>query len=113
MGGTTMTSVSATESLDGAPDTEVCHLRLYVAGHSPKSLKALGNLKRICEEHLHDRYQLEVVDLVANPRLAADDEIIAVPTLVRLQPGTTPRIIGDLSDAQSVLVGLQLQPKDR
>ena len=107
-----MTSVSAIEPFDGAPETEFCHLRLYVAGHSPKSLKALGNLKRICEEHLHDRYEIEVVDLVANPRLAAGDEIIAVPTLVRLLPEPMRKIIGDLSDTESVLVGLQLLPTD-
>ena len=108
-----MTALSAIEPLDGASETEHCHLRLYVAGHSPKSLKALGNIKRICEEHLPARYQLEVVDLIADPRLAAENEILAVPTLVRLPPGPMRKIIGDLSDAESVLVGLQLQPKDQ
>ncbi len=109
----TVTSVSAIEPLDRAPETELCHLRLYVAGHSPKSLKALGNIKRICEEHLHARYELEVVDLIADPRLAAENEILAVPTLVRLPPGPMRKIIGDLSDTESVLVGLQLEPKDQ
>jgi len=108
-----MTSLSAIEPHGESPETEVHHLRLYVAGHSPKSLKALGNLKRICEEHLHGRYELEVVDLVVDPRLAAEDEILAVPTLVRLPPGPMRKIIGDLSDTQSVLVGLQLPSKDQ
>jgi circadian clock protein KaiB len=91
---------------------EICHLRLYVAGQSPKSLTALSNLKRLCEEHLPDRYVIEVVDLAENPRLAAGDEIIAIPTLVRRLPGPMRRIIGDLSDPDRVIVGLQLMPQD-
>ncbi len=108
-----MTSVSAFEPVDGAADTELCHLRLYVAGHSPKSLKALMNLKRICEEHLHGRHELEVVDLLASPQLAAQNEIVALPTLVRLPPGPMCKIIGDLSNTESVLAGLGIPPEDR
>jgi circadian clock protein KaiB len=85
-------------------------LRLYVAGQSPKSLKAFDNLTRLCEEHLRDPYDIEIVDLVANPQLAAGDEIIAIPTLVRRQPSPMRKIIGDLSDVDRVLVGLQLRP---
>jgi circadian clock protein KaiB len=94
-------------------EAEVCHLRLYVAGQSPKSLKALANLKRLCAEHLGTRYEIEVVDLVEHPRLAAGDEIIAIPTLVRRLPEPIRKIIGDLSDSERVLVGLQLLPSGR
>jgi circadian clock protein KaiB len=85
-------------------------LRLYIAGQSPKSLTAFANLKKLCEEHLDARYEIEVVDLVEHPQLAAGDEIIAIPTLVRRLPAPMRRIIGDLSDADRVLVGLQLRP---
>jgi circadian clock protein KaiB len=88
------------------------HLRLYVAGQSPKSVRAVENLRRVCEEHLSGRYEIELVDLVENPHLARGDEIIAVPTLIRKLPEPIRRIIGDLSDAEKVLVGLQLS-KDR
>jgi circadian clock protein KaiB len=91
------------------PDPQHWHLRLYVAGQSPKSLKALGNLKRLCEEHLESRYDLEVVDLLEHPQLAAGDEIVAIPTLVRRLPAPMRQIIGDLSDTDRVLVGLQLR----
>ena len=73
-----------------------CHLRLYVAGQSPKSLRALANLKRLCDEHLDSEYELEVVDLLEHPRLAAGDEIVAIPTLVRRLPKPMRKIIGDL-----------------
>jgi circadian clock protein KaiB len=86
-------------------------LRLYVAGQSPKSLAALTNLKRICDEHLAGRYSIEVIDLMKNPRLARDDEIVAIPTLVRKLPEPLRRIIGDLSDTERALVGLQLRPR--
>lgn len=85
-------------------------LRLYTAGQSPKSLAALSNLKRICDEHLAGRYSIEVIDLMKNPRLAKDDEIIAIPTLVRKLPEPLRKIIGDLSDEERALVGLQLRP---
>jgi circadian clock protein KaiB len=94
----------------GAAEPEQWHLRLYVAGQSPKSLKAYANLIRMCEEHLEARYDVEIVDLVENPQLAAGDEIIAIPTLVRRLPAPMRKIIGDLSDSDRVLVGLQLRP---
>jgi circadian clock protein KaiB len=85
-------------------------LRLYVAGMTPKSLRAFSNLKRICEEYLEGRYEIEVIDLMESPQLAAGQEIVAVPTLVRALPRPITRIIGDLSDTERVLVGLQLTP---
>src|ERR1700682_4090726 len=90
-------------------------LRLYTAGQSPKSVAALDNLKHLCEEHLAGRYQIEVVDLLKNPRLAKDDQIVAIPTLVRQLPPPLRKIIGDLSDTDRALVGLQLRqrPRDR
>lgn len=91
-------------------DTGRWDLRLYTAGQSPKSLAALSNLKRICDEHLAGRYSIEVIDLLKNPRLAKDDEIIAIPTLVRKLPEPLRKIIGDLSDEERALVGLQLRP---
>ncbi len=93
-----------------AGDSEVYRLRLYVAGESPKSLEAFRNLKQLCETHLALRYEIEVVDLLENPRLARGDEIIAIPTLVRQLPAPMRKIIGDLSDTDRVLVGLQLRP---
>lgn len=99
-----------TTDLD-APDEDDWQLRLYVAGESAKSLAAFANLKRICEEHLSGRYEIEVVDLVENPRLARGDEIVAIPTLVRRLPNPLRKIIGDLSDTERVLVGLQLRPR--
>jgi circadian clock protein KaiB len=86
-------------------------LRLYTAGQSPKSLAALDNLKRVCEDHLAGRYQIEVIDLLKNPRLAKDDQIVAIPTLVRKLPDPMRKIIGDLSDTERTLVGLQLRQK--
>ncbi len=87
----------------------VLQLRLYVAGQTPKSLIALRNLKKICEEHLQGRYRLKVIDLVKNPQLAHDDQILAIPTLVRNLPTPIRKIIGDLSDTQRVLVGLDVR----
>jgi circadian clock protein KaiB len=86
------------------------NLRLYVAGQTPKSITALANLKKICEEHLVGRYQIEVVDLLEHPQLAAGDQILAVPTLVRRLPEPLKRIIGNLSNMERVLVGLDLRP---
>lgn len=86
-------------------------LRLYVAGHTPKSLEAFANLKKICEEHLHGRYEIEIVDLVENPKLAKADQIVALPTLVRKLPPPVRKIIGDLSDTERVLVGLDILPR--
>lgn len=85
-------------------------LRLYVAGQTPKSVTAFANLKRMCEEHMPGRYRIEVVDLVENPRLAVEDQIVAIPTLVRRLPPPMRKIIGDLSDSARTLVGLQLRP---
>jgi circadian clock protein KaiB len=89
--------------------TAVLELRLYVAGQTPKSLVALTNLKKICEQHLDGRYRLRVIDLVKTPQLAHDDQILAIPTLVRSLPTPIRKIIGDLSDAQRVLVGLDVR----
>ena len=86
-------------------------LRLYTAGQTPKSIAAFNNLKRICEEHMPGRYDIEVVDLMQNPRLAKEDQIVAVPTLVRKLPQPLRKIIGDLSDTERALVGLQLRPR--
>ena len=94
-----------------APQPEHWNLRLYVAGQSPKSLNAFANLKRMCEEHLPERYDIEIIDLIANPQLAASDEIVAIPTLVRRLPSPMRKIIGDLSAEYRVLVGRQLQPR--
>lgn len=85
-------------------------LRLYVVNQTPNSVRAVDNLKRICETYLPGRYEIEVIDLLEQPQLAAGDEIVAVPTLVRRLPEPIRRIIGDLSDTHRVLVGLQLLP---
>ena len=89
----------------------VFDLRLYVAGQTPKSVRAVENLRRVCDEHLSGRYRVEVIDLLVNPALARGDEIIAVPTLVRKLPEPIRKIIGDLSDTDRVLVGLQVRPE--
>ncbi len=96
-----------------AKDNETWQLRLYVAGQTVNCLRAFANLKRICEDNLAGRYQIEVVDLLENPRLAAGDEIVAIPTLVRKLPTPVRKIIGALSDTERVLVGLQLRPRSR
>jgi circadian clock protein KaiB len=85
-------------------------LRLYVAGQTPKSLTAFANLKRYCEEHLAGRYSIEVVDLLEHPQLAEGDQIVAIPTLVRKLPEPMKKIIGDLSNAERTLVGLDIKP---
>ena len=89
------------------------NLRLYVAGQTPKSLTAIANLKRICESHLAGRYTIEVIDLLVNPQLAAGDQILAVPTLVRRLPPPIKRVIGNLSDTERVLVGLDIRRAKR
>ena len=88
----------------------VWELRLYTAGQTPKSLAALANLKRLCEENLKGKYKIEVIDLMANPRLAKEHQIVAIPTLVKKLPSPLRQIIGDLSDKEKALVGLQLTP---
>jgi circadian clock protein KaiB len=92
---------------DGSGD--ICELRLYVAGETPRSVAAISNLKKICEEHLKGRYRIEVIDLLINPQLARGDQILAIPTLVRKLPAPLKRIIGDLSQTERVLVGLNLR----
>ena len=87
-------------------------LRLYVAGQTPKSTAAIANLKLICEEHLQGRYELEVIDLYQQPQLAQGEQIVAVPTLIRKVPEPLRRIIGDLSNTERVLVGLDIQKKE-
>ena len=91
---------------DAAIRREVWELRLYVAGQSPKSVAAFSNLKKICEEHLAGRYRIEVIDLMEHPQLAAGDQIIAIPTLVRKLPEPLRKIVGDLRDTERTLVGL-------
>lgn len=86
-------------------------LRLYVAGETERSTAALANLRRICEEHLAGRYEIEVIDLLVRPQLAKGEQIIAIPTLVRRLPEPVRKIIGDLSDQDRVLIGLDLRPK--
>jgi circadian clock protein KaiB len=104
-----MTTRTKQNSPTKAPRAEF-QLRLYVAGQTQKSAAALANLKRICETHLAGRYDIEVVDLLVNPKLAAGDQILAVPTLVRKLPEPIRKIIGDLSNEERVLVGLDVQP---
>ena len=97
---------------DSIPDEEFYVLRLYVAGQTNKSLAAFANLKKICEEHVGGRYKIEVIDLLTNPQLAKGDQILAVPTLVRRLPPPIKKIIGDLSNTERVLVGLDLRVRD-
>jgi len=102
----------------GTPDSgarsrpEMWHLRLYVAGQTPKSIAAFANLKKICEDHLKGQYAIEVIDLLENPKLAKGDQILAIPTLVRKLPPPLRKIIGDLSNTEKVLVGLNLFPRE-
>ena len=91
-------------------EEETWELRLYVAGQTPKLVTALTNLHRYCEEHLKGRYKLEVIDLLTHPQLAEGDQILAIPTLVRKVPEPIRKIIGDLSNEERVLVGLDVQP---
>jgi circadian clock protein KaiB len=92
------------------PRNDAWVLRLYVAGQTPKSVTAFANLKRICAEHLADKYRIELIDLLENPQLARGDQIVAIPTLVRNLPIPIKKIIGDLSNTERVLVGLDLRP---
>lgn len=89
---------------------ETWELRLYVAGQTPKSVTAFSNLKKYCEEYLKGRYKIEVIDLLKNPQLAEGDQILAIPTLVRKMPEPIRKIIGDLSNQERVLVGLDIRP---
>jgi circadian clock protein KaiB len=100
-----------TPSAPASQQPKAWNLRLYVAGQTPRAVTALENLKKICEEHLAGDYSIEVVDLLKNPQLARGDQILAVPTLVRKLPEPIKKIIGDLSDKERVLVGLDLRPR--
>jgi circadian clock protein KaiB len=91
--------------------SEMFDLRLYVAGQTPKAVRAFANLRKICDEHLSGRYRIEVIDLVDNPALGRGDQILALPTLVRRLPTPIKKIIGDLSNTERVLVGLDLRPR--
>ena len=93
-----------------ASSPETFLLRLYVAGQTPKCIRAFENLKRLCEEHLANRYEIEIVDLLERPQLGRGDQILAIPTLVRRLPEPIKKIIGDLSNTERVLVGLDLRP---
>ena len=99
------------ETMPQRPKGKAWELRLYVAGQSAKSVTAFANLKKICEEHLAGEYHIEVIDLLENPRLAQDDQIVAIPTLVRKLPEPVRKIIGDLANTERTLVGLQLRSK--
>src|SRR5215472_1615018 len=103
-----MTKNNALRSIPSAP--KVWELRLYVAGQTPKCLAAFANLKRLCEEHLAGEYRIEVIDLLKQPQLAQGDQILAIPTLVRKLPEPMKKIIGDLSNTERVLIGLDLRP---
>jgi len=92
------------------PAAEMVELRLYIAGQTPRSADAFANLKKLCEEHLPGRYKIEVIDLLEHPQLAAGDQIVAVPTLVKMLPEPLRRVVGDLSNTERALVGLQLRP---
>jgi circadian clock protein KaiB len=92
-------------------ENKLWQLRLYVAGQTPKCLAAFSNLKKLCETHLAGQYDIEIVDLLQNPQLAKGDQILAIPTLVRKLPEPMRKIIGDLSNTERVLVGLDLRPK--
>ena len=92
---------------------ELWNLRLYVAGQTPRSVTAFANLKKICEEYLEGKYHIEVIDLLEDPKLARGDQILAIPTLVRKLPTPLKKIIGDLSNTERVLVGLDLQPRNK
>jgi circadian clock protein KaiB len=95
------------------PAGETWELRLYVAGQTAKSVAALANLRRYCEQHVPGRYQLEVIDLMQHPQLAEGDQILAIPTVVRKVPEPIRKVIGDLSNEERVLVGLDLRPQLR
>jgi circadian clock protein KaiB len=98
----------ANDSSDSPPN-KLWQLRLYVAGQTPKCLTALGNLRKICDEHLAGEYEIEIIDLLERPQLASGDQILAIPTLVRKLPAPIRKIIGDLSNTERVLVGLDLR----
>jgi circadian clock protein KaiB len=103
--------MTKSDRADSKPPKAKWDLKLYVAGQTPKSLQAFANLKRICEEHLAGEYHIEVIDLRKSPQLAKGDQILALPTLVRKLPEPVRKIVGDLSNTERVLVGLDLRPR--
>jgi circadian clock protein KaiB len=103
---------SSNKDKSGLSEKDKWVLRLYVAGQSPKALTAYANLKKICEDQLNGKYSIEIIDLLLNPQLGVEDQILALPTLVRKLPVPVRKIIGDLSDTERVLVGLNLLPVD-
>ena len=106
-------AASADAPARAAAKPEHWNLRLYVAGQTPRAIAAFRNLKKICEEHLQGQYEIEVIDLLENPRLAEGDQILALPTLVRKLPEPVRKIIGDLSNVERVLVGLDIRSRER
>ena len=104
----TLESLAATKRMDPA----IWELRLYVAGKTGRSLAAIANLKKLCEEHLPGQYRIEIVDLLVHPQLAQGDQVVAIPTLVRKLPPPLRKVIGDLSNTERALVGLQLRPTE-
>jgi circadian clock protein KaiB len=102
---------TASQRAAAKPPVARWELKLYVAGQTAKSLQAFANLKRICEDHLSHEYHIEIIDLLKNPQLAKGDQILALPTLVRKLPEPVRKIIGDLSNTERVLVGLDLRPR--
>jgi len=105
-----MKKVLAKNFEDSDNGTSSWRLRLYVAGQTPKSITAMANLQRICDQHLPGRYSIEIIDLLKSPQLAQGDQIIAIPTLVRKLPQPIKRVIGDLSNIERVLVGMDIKP---
>lgn len=105
------TNVDGTDNAPAPAPEDLITLRLYVAGQTPKSVTALANLKRVCEQHLPGRYVIEVIDLLQQPDRARADQIVAIPTLVRTLPEPVRKVIGTLADAERVLVGLQIEPR--
>lgn len=106
-------TISANSEEVGVPAETSNHfwnLKLYITGHTPRSLAAIANLRKICEEHLQGRYRVEVVDLLEKPQLAEGDQILAVPTVIRILPTPIKRVIGDLSNTEKALVGLDIRP---
>jgi circadian clock protein KaiB len=103
--------LSENDGVRPSPEAKAYQLRLYVAGNTPKSILALTNLRQICEDHLHGRFVIEIIDLLESPQLAQGDQILALPTLVRRLPEPIKKIIGDLSNKERVLVGLDLRER--
>ena len=105
-------TAKSTATAPNGRSPKLWQLRLYVAGQTPRAVRAFGNLKNICESNLKGRYRIEVIDLLEQPNLAKGDQILAIPTLVRKLPVPVRKIIGDLSDTERVLVGLDLRPAE-